>query len=365
MRICMVSNGDAFDNKNWSGTVANLSSRFVDMGVEVVSLNLRHLIPHPVYRGVKRVIGRYIYIKGSPRDPLLFRYDFKRIQNAMNEIDADIYLFCAEYCVGSKKNKARYYSYVDATLRPLLEADTFKLVGTNMFLSTYEKNEKICYKRLDGVFTMNEWSKNSINELYQYPLNKIKNVGFGINVSFYDGNKNYERPELLIVLRKGTEHLKGLDLLLDGFQKAKKKIPNLHLSVVGTDYKEVDGVTYYYNKPREITVELFKKSTLYVMPAIREPNGITYLEALASKTPIIGLDRFAFPEFSGYGKYGFVVENDDSNLVCEVICKALDDPYRLRKMGEEGQKFVRNRYSWDCIAQLMMSEFVGGDKKCN
>ena len=68
----------------------------------------------------------------------------------------------------------------------------------------------------------------------------------------------------------------------------------------------MDGVTYYYNEPRSKTVELLQKATLYVMPAIREPNGITYLEALANKTPIIGLNRFAFPEFCGYGEYGFI-----------------------------------------------------------
>ena len=49
------------------------------------------------------------------------------------------------------------------------------------------------------------------------------------------------------------------------------------------------------------------------MPALLEPNGTTYLEALANKTPTVGLNRFAFPEFCGKWFEGCVINHKDEN----------------------------------------------------
>ena len=69
----------------------------------------------------------------------------------------------------------------------------------------------------------------------------------------------YSKDLLLIVLRKGTERLKGLNLLLEAFPIVRKSCPTAELAVVGTTGPEIEGVQYYYNQPRETTVELFKK----------------------------------------------------------------------------------------------------------
>jgi glycosyltransferase involved in cell wall biosynthesis len=179
---------------------------------------------------------------------------------------------------------------------------------------------------------------------------KIANVGFGINAQFYEEEKDYNNHLMLIVLRKGTEYVKGLYLLLDAFEKLKKRIPDAQLAVVGTECRAINGVQYYYNQPREKTLGLFRECTLYVMPNILEPNGITYLEALANKAPIVGLDRFSVPEFSGYGKWGFYIKDEDPDQLADLLEEALSNPKRLEVMGLQGQKFVHERYTWDQTA---------------
>ena len=242
MKICIISNGNAFDKRNWSGTPYNIASRMAEYpNVEVISLNVKEELPHSFYKLFCRTAGKVFLIKGSPRDPLVYKHDAEVLQKKMNEIAADFYLFCAEYCLSPQRSDAKYYNYIDATMRPLLEADPRKKIGIQFFLKGYEKNEKECYRLLDGAFTMNEWSRESIHYLYGFPKERSYNVGFGINTSFYDGDKDYSDPHLLIVLRKGTEYYKGLDLLLESFQLVKKKIPDIRLSVVGTDYRRVGG----------------------------------------------------------------------------------------------------------------------------
>lgn len=206
------------------------------------------------------------------------------------------------------------------------------------------------------IFTQNEWSRQSLINDYQVPAERIRNVGFGINVNPFTGHKDYTKKNILIILRRTMEVLKGLPLLYDAFVLFKKKFPEAKLSVVGTTYKEAEGIEYYENYPREKTIELLKECTLYAMPSLYEPNGITYLEALAYKTPILGLNRFALPEFAGQGKYGFIVNDPDPKEIAEKIETAFKDPDLLRKMGEEGQKATVNYYTWDKAIDRMFTE---------
>lgn len=171
--------------------------------------------------------------------------------------------------------------------------------------------------------------------------------------------ENYDDNLLLIVLRKGTEYYKGLLLLIDAFDIVKEKVSNAKLAIVGTDeVRSQEGVTYYHNKSRETTVELFKRCTLYTMPALAEPNGTTYVEALANKAPIVGLNKFSAPEFSGYGKYGFMASEATPQSVADVIIEALSDKERLKRMGEEGQQFVMKTFTWEVVCQKMLDSMV-------
>lgn len=180
----------------------------------------------------------------------------------------------------------------------------------------------------------------------------------GVNLEPYYGEKNYDDNLLLIVLRKGTEYYKGLLLLIDAFDIVKEKVSNAKLAIVGTDeVRSQEGVTYYHNKSRETTVELFKRCTLYTMPALAEPNGTTYVEALANKAPIVGLNKFSAPEFSRYGKYGFMASEATPQSVADVIIEALSDKERLKRMGEEGQQFVMKTFTWEVVCQKCLIQW--------
>ena len=252
-----------------------------------------------------------------------------------------------EQCIKHRQRvNGKLYAYLDRVVGVMAEYDEDKRLGKKWYLKHYLENDKKSLSSMDHIFTQNDWSRNELIEKYGIPDDKVSNVGFGINLLGYQGEKNYDNHEMLIVLREGTEHYKGLDLLLGAFEIAKAKFPDLKLNVVGTNYKEIPGVNYYYNKDRDLTISLFQKCSLYVMPALLEPNGITYLEALANKAPTIGLNRFAFPEFCGYGQYGFIVNEATANCVADAIIKAYSDTDTLKKMGSEGQKFVLENYTW-------------------
>lgn len=367
MKICMITLENARDKITWSGTPKNIIECMEEDNVEIVNLSYFKKIHHFGLGKIKNLANKIFYSYGdSFRDPFPFWYKLHSsfFQKEMTKYDVDAYVFMGEQCIKSRdKINGKIYVYLDRVIGEITQYDEDGRLLKSRFVEKYENNDKNSLALMDHIFTLNEWSRDEIIARYGISPRKVTNVGFGVNLREYCGSKNYNNHKLMIVLRKGTEHYKGLDLLLEAFEIARNKVPDLTLHVVGTDYKKLDGVHYYYNLPREVTASLFQECALYVMPALLEPNGITYLEALANKTPVIGLNRFAFPEFCGYGKYGFIVENDTAESVSSAIVDAFSNLNRLEKMGLEGQKFALEKYSWKATADKMlkiMKDDIGG-----
>ncbi|GEM_PF-627971 len=358
MNLLLAARG-GFDNpKSWSGTPFTLKQLFSkkdDIHLETINWEIRKLL----LRSYFRIYGKIFFIAGTARDPVLNPLFRRRITREIKPFLSNFgwLLFISDYVIPDIQYPAiKFAAYFDSFLADILHLREDNKTGKNMLLKHYEKYNRLYLSRMSLIFTQNEWSRRAVIKNYAIAQDKVLNVGFGINVTPYYGDKDYNSELLLIVLRKEAEKYKGLLLLLDAFRLLRLKRPSAKLAVVGSDTgSDQEGVTCYFNQPREVTVELFKKSSLYVMPALHEPNGITYLEALASKTPVVGLNRFAFPEFAGNGEWGFIVENPDPRELADVINSALEDKHRLAEMGKMGQEYVLSRFSWDIVVDKMIN----------
>lgn len=359
MRVCIITAENAREPKTWSRTPLSIIECMEKENIDIDNLNYLDKNKHYGWGKIKAAFYKIFYHYGvTLRDPFPFWYRMNAhfFEKEMAKFNSDVYIFMGEQCVRNKeKLNGKTYVYLDRIVGEMARFDENIRLGKEWFIKGCEENDRKCLSCMDHIFTLNDWSKNEIINRYGISCNKVTNIGVGINLVAYSGEKNYKNHEMLIVLRKGTEHYKGLDLLLDAFLIARKEIADLTLHVVGTDYKSVQGVYYYENQPRSVTVGLFQQCSLYVMPALLEPNGTTYLEALANKTPTVGLNRFAFPEFCGYGKYGFIVDNPTPSDVAKSIIEAYSDPERLETMGKEGQEYVLNRFTWENVTQSMLN----------
>ena len=346
MRILVVGGGDPQSVKTWSGTPYIIIKELERRGYDVFSYD----VFKPLYKVnlLLRLLARFIFLRRSTRYPglkMVYNHGLKRV---LSQRKYDCILYISEYA--DYKTDIPSFAYVDAVLEPLLQYYPYKRVTHRLFFNHFykgfKKNDIHATFLLNGIFTQSNWVKQYFENEYNVDSAKINKIGFGVNLTPLESEKSYDENLLLIVLRKGYECIKGLDLLLNAFRMLRAEDSSVNLAVVGTELTAEEGVTYYYNQSREVTVHLFQKCTLYTMPAICEPNGITYLEALANKAPIVGLDRFAFPEFAGFGKYGFICKKEDPKILANLLKDALNDKNRLKKMGEEGQKYVMENFVW-------------------
>lgn len=363
IKICLAIPGSHTDRKLWSGTHHTLLEELQKREDVELSLLEYNLDNYKIYRFFYKPIKKYIYTWNSNQDFIVRLISIHAIRKALkkNTKSVDYYLFPAMACPIPEQliKKGKVAVYTDCLMCDLDKYRPYKL-GKYLLTAFYRRNIVRDIRGCSLLFTQNDWSVKRFIQFCGIHERSVYNVHFGINVNFLNEPKDFENQLLLIVLRKGTENLKGLTLLLKSFPLVRKKYPNCRLAVVGTDVgKDIENVDCYYNQPRSITIELFKKCSLYVMPAKREPNGITYLEALANKAPIVGLNSFAVPEFSGYGKWGFIVGNNSPQVLADTICDALSNPERLRIMGEQGQLYVQEHFVWsntvDKIVKIMKS----------
>ena len=311
-------------------------------------------------RFLKRInkLISFLFFGGSTvRNPFMDFFMERNFEREMKllQVKPDLVIHSNAICITEELAiKCKHVQYSDSALEGMIDFMAFKPSKKSLKVFRNETSKYI--GQLSKIYTFNEWTKKTISEKFNVPETKLKNIGFGANLIPFTGEKNYENNLILTVLRKGTEKEKGLDLLLEGFKRAKKTNDKLKLAVVGTRGESIDGVVYYENYPREKTVELFHQASLFAMPAMCEPNGMVYIEALACKTPILGLNRLAFPEFCDNGQFGFICEENPESVSKSILNAFVDLP-RLKEMGIKGQRFVIGKYNWNEVVKKIISDY--------
>jgi glycosyltransferase involved in cell wall biosynthesis len=225
--------------------------------------------------------------------------------------------------------------------------------------------EREAYMQVRHFFPESRYVRDNLVTHYGIDPDCITVVGTGRGeIEPFTGEKDYANSYILFVAKERFAD-KGGPLLLDAFKLAQAENRNLKLVVVGDDrYREkigdVANVTVTGRVSWDRLQELFNKAALFAMPALNEPWGLVYIEALVCRTPVLGLNRNAFPEIAGDGKFGFVVDEPTPAAVAEAILDAFSAPERLREMGHAGQAYCLRTYSWDNVAKrvadVMLSE---------
>lgn len=345
-------------HKLWSGTFDKIEQCL--SAYKEISLEWLCIVPKISWLTHKLLIAYcrfFFYGDGICREKQIYGRVWRKALREIKNSQADWILMIAEHCLNEHfPTDKRYACYIDTDFPVMAQTSPIKdRPGFDFYLRNYDKYTQYSYNRMNIVFTQNEWTSLSIIKRFNLPKDRVHNVHFGVNVEPYYGEKNYDNNLMLIVLREYNHQVKGLDLIVEALPLIRKDFPTASLAVVGNNiYAGKEGVNCYVGYPREKTQELFRKAALYVMPSRNEPNGITYLEALANRTPFVALNRYATPEFSGYGTWSFLCDTETPEAIAQMVCTALSDKQRLAQMGEKGQRFVTESYTWKKTIEKMI-----------
>ena len=89
----------------------------------------------------------------------------------------------------------------------------------------------------------------------------------------------------------------------------------------------------------------YRRLSLYVAPSRNEGFGLTPLEAMASKTPVVASDAGAYAEMVVPGENGVIVPPGDGDALTAAIATYLADPALTSAQGETALRHVRENFA--------------------
>ncbi|MFA5014850.1 MAG: glycosyltransferase [Actinomycetota bacterium] len=225
----------------------------------------------------------------------------------------------------------------------------------------WELLEKKVYEVANCIFTMSQFVKDSLINDYGISQDKIKVIGAGPNFDYFPelSNKQYDGKTILFI---GKDfYRKGGKVLLEAFQIVRKKIADARLIIIGDPKEKVpihqeDVEIKGFINSKDIG-QFYQEASLFVLPTLREPFGLVFLEAMSYQLPCIGTEIEAIPEIIKDGRTGFLVPPKNSNVLAEKIIILLNNKNLMMEMGKEGCCKIRENFNWDKVAERMIYEF--------
>jgi glycosyltransferase involved in cell wall biosynthesis len=231
-------------------------------------------------------------------------------------------------------------------------------------------------KDVDAFVAASQYYSKKSQQTMNIPADKIHVVYGGIDLSNYDQAPLTFDPPVIGYLCRMSEYF-GLGIIVDAFIKLKKdpKYVNLKLSLIGgytgddkpfvkkmvkklTAEGIFDDVKIYDKFDIEHRLEFLKSLSLLSVPVPGgEAFGAYQVEALASGVPIVQPNLGGYPEFIEATGGGILYEPNDPAHLAEALSSMLDDPDRIREMGEKGRKVVMEHYSMENMANGILDVY--------
>ena len=243
--------------------------------------------------------------------------------------------------------------------------------------------------KLDKVFALSENQVDEIHDTYNIEKNKIIVSGGGYNQDYFFKDeiiKNDDNGFINLVYAGKISNAKGVYELISAYKKLNYG-NNIILNIIGTPqgenikriHKELENtsnIKLFNAKNQESLAELFRYSSIFVMPSYFEGLGLVAIEALASGMFVVSSELPALMEvlgedINGSGVIEYVklprLKNVDTPVEEDIpafvdrLAKSIDIQVEKIINGEKPSKEILDivaENSWNRIAENIFNEIV-------
>ena len=253
--------------------------------------------------------------------------------------------------------------------------------------------------KVDLIISCSDYITNKIASRFPEYAVICRTVNNGVDADYFVPPPSYrpeykaKSPQVLFVGRISPE--KGIHDLIDAFIQVTEQAPQAVLTIVGPyfatcreflfdlqDEPEVQALEPLYNGnyleylkskipphlssqivfagslPQKQLLPYYQKADVLVNPSLSEAFGMSLVESMATATPVIATEIGGMPEIVDDGVTGLLVEPANTKALAEAIIELISEPSRARAMGKAGRQKVLQCYSWDKIAQSLISSYA-------
>src|SRR5699024_5068788 len=248
--------------------------------------------------------------------------------------------------------------------------------SSDLDLSIVDKKKKRwmenIYEQADKIVTPSTQLKNKFKRYFNLDSEYIGNGIYPTELNIMP-NKMLESQykdkfmmlsiSSLISRKRIEDNIKAVSLIKD-------KVPNLLYVVIGDgpEKNELIQLVDELNLQNKViflgqldhkeAMSYIKVCDVFSLPSIRETFGLVYLEALFYNKPIILCKGEALSESLINNEDAILVSKFDYNNIANYIKQLYQDEEYYGKIANNGNRFVKNNYTWKIIGEKINKQYM-------
>jgi glycosyltransferase involved in cell wall biosynthesis len=211
------------------------------------------------------------------------------------------------------------------------------------------------------MITLSPSSRDEMLEI-GFPPGNVEVVPPGVDPRFSPGAERTAAPSVLAAGR--LVPVKRYDMLIRAVVEARRSVPDLTLTIVGTgplrgDLEELvasleagDAIRFAGWVSDDDLLDLYRRSWLVASASAREGWGMTLTEAAACATPAVATRIAGHADAVVEGVTGLLVD-DEQDLAAGIVSVTTDA--ELRERLRAGALQHAQRFTWDATATSILS----------
>ncbi|MBW6440679.1 glycosyltransferase family 4 protein [Patescibacteria group bacterium] len=225
-----------------------------------------------------------------------------------------------------------------------------------VYYNTVKVIENSCLRKLDSIIAVSDHINKRLIDVYKIDEKKVFTIYNGIKLNCEKLEKdetNTKKDNHILIIGNNLQR-KGIITLFNSLNLVKERYSDLKIIAIGNDQNQkyleeyalkigISGrVEFKGKKSNKYVIRKMKSSLLYVMPSIREGFGITFLEAMSSRLPVISGNVGGPKELIINEENGFLVNPGDFKDLADKISILIDDDKVRNRFVENGLETVKN-----------------------
>ncbi len=232
------------------------------------------------------------------------------------------------------------------------------------------RKHQIAYRLLasmpHGVFAVSQQVRQHVIDVDGVNPAKVQVVYNGLNLDQFAGAARHVpvAGEFRIVTVGNIREVKGHDVLVRAAVSVLERFPNASFYIAGEildaryfaalqEQVAASGRSSHFHFVHDMqdTAAFLHNADLFVLPSRSEGFSNAVLEAMAAGLPVVATDVGGNAEAIESRETGLIVPADDPAALALAISELLEEPARMRSMGEAGRTRVGELFT----AQAMMN----------
>jgi len=206
-------------------------------------------------------------------------------------------------------------------------------------------------------------------EMKLYTDKKVAITPFGISTDLFQPTSRQKNNKFIVGTVKSLEHIYGIDILIKSFKKFNEIYPNSECHIYGKGSRESEYIELVktLDLSRVVKLKGFVQNekvpdvlnTFNVFCAFSraESFGVAVLEASSCAIPVVVNDVGGLKEVAINNHTGYILDANDSHEIAQKFLFLANNNEECIKLGNNGRKWVLEKYDWTKSVQIMKSEY--------